>query len=71
MSPEKCMMPRCRQPIHLILRGMPLCEKHWDERCAKDHEAHKVKVEKVELGSAATEEDRQALLEIAQELKLL
>jgi hypothetical protein len=50
---------------------MPLCEKHWDEMCAKDHEAHKVKVEKVELGSAATEEDRQALLEIAQELKLL
>jgi hypothetical protein len=44
VSPEKCVVPYCRDPIHLYLRGMPLCEKHWDERCDKDHEAHKIKV---------------------------
>jgi hypothetical protein len=52
--------------IHL---GDNLCEKHWSELCDKDHEAHKVKVDKVQLGSACSEEDRQALVKIVEELK--
>jgi len=69
MNSDKCIMPYCRNPVHLNLRGMPLCEKHWSEMCEKDHELHKKKVDKVQLGSADSEETRQALVKIVEELK--
>jgi hypothetical protein len=56
MTPEKCSIRYCRDPPWIIVLGKSFCAKHWDELCAKDHEAHKVKVDNLELSVGKLEE---------------
>lgn len=71
MSPDKCSTRYCRGEVHVIHLGEGLCEKCWDALCAKDHETHKIKTEKVAIGSGDSEETRKALMEIVKVLNSL
>jgi len=41
MTDYRCEIPYCRSPPWLRVNGRDLCEKHWSEMCARDHEEHK------------------------------
>ena len=30
---NKCELPRCREPVHLLYYGHGVCRKHWFSHC--------------------------------------
>ncbi|MDD3494202.1 MAG: hypothetical protein PHI12_11095 [Dehalococcoidales bacterium] len=35
MSNDVCSRPRCKRPTEIIVDGVPLCDKHWEEHIQK------------------------------------